>query len=93
MQIVLALILLAVVGVAVLPPLLRPQRLGPSENLSQDELEAEKEAKYRELRDTELDHAAGKLSDRDFAKRKADLRNEAAEMLRLSNQSSATKGG
>ena len=37
------------------------------------ELEALKEAKYREIRDAELDHAAGKLSDEDLrpARRRA----------------------
>jgi cytochrome c-type biogenesis protein CcmF len=45
------------------------------------ELEALKEAKYREIRDAELDHAAGKLSDRDFALLDAELRKEAVEIL------------
>jgi cytochrome c-type biogenesis protein CcmF len=45
------------------------------------ELEALKEAKYREIRDAELDHAAGKLSDEDFAILNAELRNEAVEIL------------
>ena len=44
------------------------------------ELEALKEAKYREIRDAELDHAAGKLSDEDFALLDAELRNEAVEI-------------
>jgi cytochrome c-type biogenesis protein CcmF len=45
------------------------------------ELEALKEAKYREIRDAELDHAAGKLSDQDFALLNAELRKEAIEIL------------
>ncbi len=45
------------------------------------ELEARKEAKYREIRDAELDHAAGKLSDEDFAQLDAELRREAIEIL------------
>jgi hypothetical protein len=45
------------------------------------ELEARKEAKYREIRDAELDHAAGKLSDEDFALLDAELRKEAIEIL------------
>jgi cytochrome c-type biogenesis protein CcmF len=45
------------------------------------ELEALKEAKYREIRDAELDHAAGKLSDEDFALLDAELREEAVEIL------------
>jgi len=45
------------------------------------ELEALKEAKYREIRDAELDHAAGKLSDEDYALLDAELRKEAVEIL------------
>jgi cytochrome c-type biogenesis protein CcmF len=45
------------------------------------DLEALKEAKYREIRDAELDHAAGKLSDEDFALLDAELREEAVEIL------------
>ncbi len=49
------------------------------------ELEALKEAKYREIRDAELDHAAGKLSDEDFALLDAELRKEAVEILDSAN--------
>ncbi|HEY7455912.1 MAG TPA: heme lyase CcmF/NrfE family subunit [Solirubrobacterales bacterium] len=49
------------------------------------ELEALKEAKYREIRDAELDHAAGKLSDEDFALLDAELRREAVEILDAGN--------
>ena len=62
------------------------------------ELEALKEAKYREIRDAELDHAAGKLSDEDFALLDAELRREAVEILdrerngRRSARSSAAPG-
>jgi cytochrome c-type biogenesis protein CcmF len=45
------------------------------------DLEALKEAKYREIRDAELDHAAGKLSDEDFALLDAELRREAVDIL------------
>jgi cytochrome c-type biogenesis protein CcmF len=45
------------------------------------ELEALKEAKYREIRDAELDHAAGKLSDEDYALLDAELRSEAVAIL------------
>ncbi len=45
------------------------------------EADARKEAKYREIRDAELDHATGKLSDRDFAVLDAELRREALEIL------------
>jgi len=45
------------------------------------ETDALKEAKYREIRDAELDHASGKLSDEDFALVDAELRREAVEIL------------
>jgi hypothetical protein len=46
------------------------------------ELEAAREAKYRELRDAELDHSTGKLSDADYAELDQSLRSEAIEILR-----------
>jgi cytochrome c-type biogenesis protein CcmF len=49
--------------------------------LGRTEADALKEAKYREIRDAELDHAAGKLSDEDFALLDAELRREAVEIL------------
>src|SRR5215218_6311341 len=49
--------------------------------LVRTEADARKEAKYREIRDAELDHAAGKLSDEDFAALDAELREEALEIL------------
>ncbi len=49
--------------------------------LVRTEADALKEAKYREIRDAELDHAAGKLSDEDFALLDAELRKEAVEIL------------
>ncbi len=49
--------------------------------LVRTEADARKEAKYREIRDAELDHAAGKLSDEDFATVDAELRREALEIL------------
>ena len=45
------------------------------------EADALKEAKYREIRDAELDHASGKLSDEDYAILDAELRKEAVRIL------------
>ncbi|MCW3019071.1 MAG: hypothetical protein JWN10_1379, partial [Solirubrobacterales bacterium] len=42
-----------------------------------DELEAAREAKYREIRDAELDFRTGKLSSEDYRAIDADLRTEA----------------
>jgi type II secretory pathway component PulM len=46
------------------------------------ELEARKDAKYREIRDAEADRAAGKLSDEDFQRLDRELRREAIEILK-----------
>ena len=45
------------------------------------EQEAVREAKYREIRDTELDYRTGKLSQEDFAATDSALRAEAVEIL------------
>lgn len=44
-------------------------------------LEAAKEAKYREIRDAEMDHRTGKLSDPDYRRLDRQLRAEAVEIL------------
>jgi hypothetical protein len=46
------------------------------------ELEAARDAKYREIRDAELDHQTGKLSDADWDAIDSTLRAEAIEILR-----------
>jgi hypothetical protein len=83
------LIVLAVLAVVVLvvsAPWWRRQRAPglareqPSTELA--DLEAAREAKYREIRDAELDHRTGKLSDGDFAAVDGALRAEAIEILR-----------
>jgi len=53
--------------------------------LVRTEADARKEAKYREIRDAELDHTLGKLSDDDFAAVDAELRREALEILDRQN--------
>jgi Spy/CpxP family protein refolding chaperone len=46
-----------------------------------DELEAAREAKYREIRDAEMDYRTGKLSSEDYEVIDEDLRAEALEIL------------
>jgi hypothetical protein len=46
------------------------------------DLEAARDAKYREIRDAELDHQTGKLSDGDYEAIDSTLRAEAIELLR-----------
>jgi len=62
-----------------------PARRARRAPVADSEAEARKEAKYREIRDAELDHAAGKLSDEDFALLDAELRREAVEILDSQN--------
>jgi hypothetical protein len=51
------------------------------ESVERIDLEAARDAKYREIRDAELDHETGKLSDEDFAAIDSTLRAEAIELL------------
>lgn len=46
-----------------------------------EELETAREAKYKEIRDAELDYRTGKLSDSDYEAIDADLRAEALAIL------------
>jgi predicted Holliday junction resolvase-like endonuclease len=46
------------------------------------DLEAAREAKYREIRDAELDFRTGKLSEADWRQLDRELRREAIEILR-----------
>jgi len=71
-------------GVAflVLRPLLRPEAHGAPDEARREALEAAKEAKYREIRDADLDHRMGKLSDEDYRATDRELRGQAIEILR-----------
>lgn len=55
-------------------------------------LEAAKEAKYREIRDAELDHRTGKLSDDDFHAVDNALRAEAIAILQALDRASKRGG-
>ena len=57
-----------------------PRDLSP--DLERDELEAAREAKYREIRDAELDLATGKLDEADHRAIDRQLRAEAVDILR-----------
>jgi hypothetical protein len=48
---------------------------------AREEIEAAREAKYREIRDAELDFRTGKLSPEDYAAIDTELRAEAIEIL------------
>jgi preprotein translocase subunit SecG len=79
----LALLVLAALVAAVLwLPLRRRGEEERREETMLAELSAAKEAKYREIRDAELDHRMGKLSREDWRSVDRDLRAEAIEILR-----------
>ncbi len=75
-------VLLCLVALVVLAPLLHGEGSDPPEDGVRDELEAAKEAKYREIRDAELDLRMGKLSKEDHRLIDRELRAEAIEILR-----------
>jgi flagellar biosynthesis/type III secretory pathway M-ring protein FliF/YscJ len=77
-----ALILLAVVWFVAAPLRAPKTEREASDDPRVAELEARKEAKYREIRDAELDRAAGKLSEPDWRRQDAELRREAIAILR-----------
>jgi hypothetical protein len=75
------LVLAALVAFAVTRPLRHPGEEERREQTRVAELEAAKEAKYREIRDAELDHRMGKLSREDWRAVDRDLRSEAVAIL------------
>ncbi len=84
-----ALIALVVAGAVLLVTgPLRTRARAADENAEAElaELEAAKEAKYREIRDAELDHRTGKLSDADWRVLDRTLRAEAVELLKRLDQ-------
>ena len=83
MEYALALIvLLCLVALVVLRPLVERQEPADAAEGVRERLEAAKEAKYREIRDAELDLQMGKLSAEDHREIERALRGEAIEILR-----------
>lgn len=80
MEYVIVLIVLAVVVYTISAPL-RAQRSVAAGPDPVAELEAARDAKYREIRDAELDVRTGKLSDADYESLDTTLRTEAIEIL------------
>jgi len=75
-------VLVALVALVVAGPLRRREEGAPEDEARRAELEAAKEAKYREIRDAELDHRMGKLSREDWRAVDRELRAEAIVILR-----------
>ena len=87
MEFLIFLAILAAVVVFVTRPLWRSPAEAPKREAAAlkstevADLEAARDAKYREIRDAELDHQTGKLSDDDYLQLDATLRAEALEIL------------
>jgi hypothetical protein len=81
LEILLVLVVLAAVVLIVSAPLRRVRREPLESGDEVAELEAARDAKYREIRDAELDHATGKLSTDDFQAVDTTLRAEAITIL------------
>ena len=84
MAVLLTLVLLAAVIAIVGAPLLSRRHAGaadPEDRPERAELQSAREAKYREIRDAELDYRTGKLSREDYEAVDASLRAEALAIL------------
>lgn len=98
MEILLAVIIVALVAAFVLVPFRSaagggPAKSVPTEDPALADLEARKQAKYREIRDTELDHEQGKLGEAEFRRQEAELRAEAIAILREIDDLNPEGGG
>ena len=85
MEIALALVIVAVLGWLVTAPLRGAGGEGAEpagEDPRRADLEARKQALYRQIRDAELDREQGKLSDEDWRRVDSELRREAIGVLR-----------
>jgi hypothetical protein len=83
MAFVIVLVVLAVVVLVISSPWRRrPAAAEPEAATTIPELEAAREAKYAEIREAELDHRTGKLSDEDYDAVDTALRAEAIEIMR-----------
>lgn len=83
-ELLIVLALVAVVALVVIAPL-RSGRAGQAaeaESAERAELEAAREAKYREIRDAELDYRTGKLDEAEWRAQDRTLRGEAIVLLR-----------
>jgi hypothetical protein len=84
MEFVLALVIVVLVAWFVTAPLRNRAPTEPDDPAVAElaELEARKEAKYRQIRDAEADRTAGKLTEEDFVRLDRELRAEAIDILK-----------
>jgi type II secretory pathway component PulM len=82
MDFIVIFIVLALVVLVVAAPLRNRRAEEAAESAERAELEAERDAKYREIRDAELDYRTGKLSEADWRAIDRSLRADAVAILR-----------
>jgi type II secretory pathway component PulM len=82
MDFVVILVVLAVIVLVVSGPLRARRSDEAAESAERADLEAARDAKYREIRDAELDYRTGKLSEADWRVLDRGLRAEAVDILR-----------
>ena len=82
MDLLVVLVVLALIVLLVSAPLRGRGEDELEETAERAELEAARDAKYRQIRDAELDHRTGKLSDADWRAQDRALRAEAVDLLR-----------
>jgi hypothetical protein len=82
LEAIIIILALAIVVWVVSAPLRRTAAPEQTSAGRRDVLEAAKDAKYREIRDAELDFQTGKLSEEDYREQDRRLRAEAVEILR-----------
>jgi hypothetical protein len=92
-EFVLIAVILVVLAVFVTAPLRRAAGIsgGDVEDPQIADLEARKQAKYREIRDAELDREAGKIDEQEWRRQDAELRREAIGILKRLDELEAAK--
>jgi crotonobetainyl-CoA:carnitine CoA-transferase CaiB-like acyl-CoA transferase len=92
-ELVLIAVILVVLAVFVTAPL---RRAAGTPDEAEDpriaDLEARKQAKYREIRDAELDREAGKITEQEWRRQDGELRRDAIGILKQLDELEAGKG-
>ena len=93
MEFVLIAVILVVLAVFVTAPLRRAAGFadGEDEDPRFADLEARKQAKYREIRDAELDREAGKITEQEWRRQDTELRRDAIGILKQLDELEAGK--
>jgi flagellar biosynthesis/type III secretory pathway M-ring protein FliF/YscJ len=82
MDLLLIVLVLAAIVVIVAAPLRKRGAIEAEESAERADLEAARDARYREIREAEMDMRTGKLSEADWRVQDRALRAEAVEILR-----------